>query len=71
MNESSEDSDTDQLPPKKRLEGPTRLVNAGIESIEDMDMLRECVAYENANQNRSQILHRLELKADELRADDQ
>jgi hypothetical protein len=32
-----------------------------------METLRECVAYENTNQNRTQILRRLEWKAAELR----
>lgn len=32
-----------------------------------METLRKCVAYENANQNRTQILRQLEWKAQELR----
>jgi len=47
----------------------TRLINAGIATIHDMETLRACVAYENANQNRTHILRRLEWKARELRED--
>jgi len=55
--ENREDTD---FPPEKRLEAPnTRLIDAGISTIPDMDTLRECVAYENAHQNRTQILRRL------------
>ena len=68
--ENSADSDGsgDEFPPEKRLEAPSpRLIEAGIATIPDMDTLRECVAYENAHQNRTQILRRLQWKAEELR----
>ena len=56
------------LSPEQRLEPPTaRLVDAGIESINDMETLRACVAYENTHQNRTPILRRLERKAEEIR----
>jgi len=59
--ENREDTD---FPPEKRLEAPnTRLIDAGISTIPDMDTLRECVAYENAHQNRTQILRRLEVES--------
>ena len=62
----TEDSN-DEFPPEKRLEAPTyRLVEAGIATIPDMETLRECVAYENTHQNRTQILRRLKRKAEEL-----
>jgi len=35
-----------------------------------METSRECVAYENAHQNRTQILRRLQWKAEELREDE-
>jgi len=35
-----------------------------------METLRACVAYENANQQRVQILRQLEQRASELRAQD-
>ncbi|WP_255194700.1 hypothetical protein [Natronobeatus ordinarius] len=57
------------LTPKQRLEPPnTRLINAGIVTIHDMETLRACVAYENANQQRVQILRRLEQQANEIRS---
>ncbi|EMA27508.1 hypothetical protein C444_18497 [Haloarcula japonica DSM 6131] len=60
-----------ELSPEQRLEPPnTRLINAGIVTINDMETLRACVAYENANQQRVQILRRLEQRASELRAQD-
>lgn len=63
----STDND-DEFPPEKRLEAPShRLIEAGIATIPDMETLRECVAYENAHQNRTRILKRLERKAAELR----
>jgi hypothetical protein len=63
----STDND-DEFPPEKRLEAPNhRLIEAGIATIPDMETLRECVAYENAHQNRTAILKRLERKATELR----
>jgi len=58
----------DEFPPEKRLEAPNhRLIKAGIATIPDMETLRECVAYENTHQNRTQILRRLQWKAEELR----
>ncbi|CDK39150.1 hypothetical protein [Halorubrum sp. AJ67] len=68
--ENSADSNgsDDAFPPEKRLEAPNyRLIKAGIATISDMETLRECVAYENAHQNRTQILRRLQWKAEELR----
>ena len=57
-----------EFPPEKRLEAPNyRLIEAGIATIPDMETLWECVAYENAHQNRTQILRRLQWKAEELR----
>ena len=62
----SEKSD-DAFQPEKRLEVPNyRLIEAGIATIPDMEKLWECVAYENAHQNRTQILRRLQWKAEEL-----
>ena len=64
-------TDTSELSPEQRLEAPnTRLINAGIVTIHDMETLRACVAYENANQQRVQILRRLEQRASEIRAED-
>jgi len=62
----------DGFPPEKRLEAPNhRLIEAGIATIPDLETLRECVAYENAHQNRTQILRRLQWKAEELREDEE
>jgi len=58
------------LTPQQRLESSnTRLVDAGIATIKDMEMLRACVAYENANKRRVQILQCLKRRADEIRAE--
>jgi hypothetical protein len=66
--ETTDDAENDDFPPEKRLEAPNyRLIEAGIATIPDMETLRECVAYENAHQNRTQILRRLQWKAEELR----
>jgi hypothetical protein len=66
-----QDPDTNELSPEQRLEPPnTRLINAGIVTIHDMETLRACVAYENANQQRVQILRRLEQRATEIRSRD-
>ncbi|MDG5775207.1 hypothetical protein QA599_02020 [Haloarculaceae archaeon H-GB1-1] len=57
------------LTPEQRLEpSNTRLINAGIATIHDIETLRACVAYENANQGRVQILRRLEQRASEIRS---
>ena len=65
------DPDSNELSPEQRLEpANTRLINAGIVTIHDMETLRACVAYENANQQRVQILRRLEKRASEIRAED-
>jgi len=62
-------TDASELSPEQRLEPPnTRLINAGIVTIHDMETLRACVAYENANQQRVQILRRLEQRATEIRS---
>jgi len=59
------------LTPEQRLEPPnTRLINAGIVTIHDMETLRACVAYENANQQRIPILRQLKDRASEIRAED-
>ncbi|QCC61740.1 hypothetical protein NP511_21475 [Natrinema thermotolerans] len=72
MEKSADSSgNNDEFPPEKRLEAPNhRLIKAGIATIPDMETLRECVAYENAHQNRTQILRRLQWKAEELREDE-
>ena len=60
---------TDGLTPEQRLEASSvRLVAAGIETIDDMETLRACVAYENTHQNRTPILERLAQRAQALRA---
>ncbi|MDG5778574.1 hypothetical protein VB773_20905 [Haloarculaceae archaeon H-GB2-1] len=69
-NPDGQTTDASELAPEQRLEPPnTRLITAGIVTINDMETLRACVAYENANQNRTQILRRLKWKAEELRED--
>jgi len=71
MSDSSNLSvESDGLTPEQRLEPPnTRLINAGIATIHNMETLRACVAYdENANQGRVQILRRLEQRASEIRS---
>ena len=70
MSDSSDQStDASGLSPKQRLEPPnTRLLDAGIATIHDMETLRACVAYENAHQQRVQILRRLEQRAEEIRS---
>ena len=70
-NPDSQPTDSSELSPEQRLEpANTRLINAGIVTIHDMETLRVCVAYENANQQRVQILRRLEQRATEIRAED-
>jgi hypothetical protein len=65
------DPDSSELSPEQRLDPPnTRLINAGIATINDMETLRACVAYENTHKNRTQILRRLGDRASELRSED-
>jgi len=57
------------LSPAQRLEAPnTRLIDASIATINDMDTLRACIAYENQHQQRVPILRLLEKRAIELRS---
>ncbi len=66
------DGSDDEFSPEKRLEAPNyRFIKARIATIPDMETLPECVAYENAHQNRTQILRRLKWKAEELREDEE
>ena len=68
-NPNVQPADTSDLSPEQRLEpANTRLINAGIVTIHNMETLRACVAYENANQQRVQILRRLEQQASEIRS---
>jgi len=70
-NPDGQSTDVSELSPEQRLEPPnTRLITAGIVTIHDMETLRACVAYENANQQRVQILRRLANRASEIRAQD-
>jgi len=70
-NPDGQTTDASELSPEQRLEpSNTRLINAGIVTINNMETLRACVAYENANQQRVQILRRLEQRASEIRAQD-
>ncbi|MFD1564404.1 hypothetical protein ACFR99_12685 [Haloarchaeobius amylolyticus] len=63
--------DSSRLSPAQRLEAPnTRLIDAGIETINEMDTLRACIAYENQHQQRVPILRLLEKRAIELRSQD-
>ncbi|MCD2200631.1 hypothetical protein LPA44_12080 [Halobacterium sp. KA-4] len=71
MGDSSSQSESadEGLPEKTAQSTEYPLINAAIATIPDMVMPRECVAYENAHQNRTQILKRFEWKAAELRED--
>jgi hypothetical protein len=58
---------SNQLTPAQRLATQPRLCRAGIKTIQDMDTLRACVAYENANRQRCPVLEALNRRADVLR----
>jgi len=63
--------DSSELSPAQRLEAPnTRLIDAVIATINDMDTLRACIAYENQHQQRVPILRQLEKRANEFRSQD-
>lgn len=62
--------DSGELSPAQRLDPPNvRLIDAGIATIDDMEMLRACVAYENTHRKRVQILRLLAMRAAEIRTD--
>ncbi|WP_276302705.1 hypothetical protein [Halorussus lipolyticus] len=64
------DDESNGLSPEQRLEPRNiRLIDPSIATIDDMDTLRACVAYENTHQNRIQILRRLKRRAEELRSE--
>ena len=67
---SEHEERTDGLTPQQRLEASARLVDAGIATIDDMETLRACVAYENAHQNRTPILERLARRAQDIRCEE-
>jgi len=69
MEKSTANSGADnEFSPEKRLEAPNhRLIRARVATISEMERLRECVSYENAHQNRTHILRRLQWKVEELR----
>ena len=70
-NPDGQSNASNELSPEQRLEpANTRLITAGIVTINGMETLRACVAYENANQQRVQILRRLKHRASEIRAQD-
>ena len=73
MNDQSKPStESESLSPEQRLESVnTRLIKPSIETIQNMEMLRACVAYENANQQRTQILRQLTTQARALRSNDE
>jgi len=63
--------DSSELSPAQRLEAPNiRLIDASIATINDMETLRACIAYENQHQQRVPILCQLEKQANELRSQD-
>ena len=68
---SNTDNTAAGLTPEQRLEATSvRIVEAGIATIDNMETLRACVAYENTHQNRTPILERLARRAEELRAEE-
>lgn len=68
-NDSDHSTVSSELSPKQRLEPPNvDLLNAGIVSITDIETVRACVAYENSNQGRVQILRRLASQAETIRS---
>ena len=72
MSDSKQAAESNSLTPEQRLEpSNVDLLRAGIETIHDMETLRACVGYENANQQRTQILERLARRGREIRADDE
>ena len=71
MSDQEQSAESNGLTPEQRLEpSNVDLLRAGIETIHDMETLRACVGYENANQQRTQILERLARRGREIRADD-
>ncbi|MBP1953321.1 hypothetical protein J2752_000202 [Halarchaeum rubridurum] len=68
MTEHAEPTESSGLTPEQRLSATnTHLLRANIVTIHDIETLRRCVAYENANQNRQPILRQLAERATELR----
>jgi len=69
-NDSDHSPVSSELSPKQRLEPPNvDLLNAGIITISDLETVQACVAYENANQGRVQILRRLASQAETIRSE--
>ncbi|MFC6993907.1 hypothetical protein ACFQH3_20635 [Haladaptatus sp. GCM10025707] len=67
-NSEKQERNSNGLSPAQRLEPPnSRLINVGVVTVHDMETLRVCVSYENANQQRIRILRLLKRQADEIR----
>ena len=72
MSDSDQSAESNSLTPEQRLEPSNAdLLRAGIETIHDMETLRACVGYENANQQRVRILERLARQGREIRSQDE
>jgi methylphosphotriester-DNA--protein-cysteine methyltransferase len=58
----------EQLPPKKLLAADRlRPIRAGIRCIDSIETIQAYLAHENANRNRTQVQHALQMRARELR----
>ena len=72
MSDSKQSAESNSLTPEQQLEpSNVDLLRAGIETIHDMETLRACVGYENANQQRTQILEWLARRGRGIRSDDE
>ncbi len=69
--EHAKTTESSGLTPEQRLSPTnTHLLRASLVTIHDMETLQECVAHENANQNRQPILRQLAERANEIRAEE-
>jgi len=71
-NDSDHSTESSVLTPNQRLEpSNVDLLNAGIITISDIETVRACVSYENANQRRVPVLRKLSAKAEQIRSEGQ
>jgi len=57
------------LPPAQLLSGNRHQVEAGLQCIDDIEVLKEYLAYENTHQDRTPVQHAIHIRAVEIRSE--
>ena len=69
MNESNiDDREFPTLPPAKLLAGNRQQIAAGLQCIDDIEVLKQYLAFENTHQDRTPVQNAIRNRAAEIRA---